>query len=93
MDIANAIRNQYRGLRRLILRNLPDDNDVLTRANFDIQRLKGSKRVAVALRVQAQVTAQLVSKIQTLLTNLTRICRPQLVQLLSYRRADILNAH
>lgn len=75
MDIARAIRNQCRDLRRLKLPNLADDSDVLTRVNLDIQRLKGFKRTAIALRLQAQGTAQL------------------LIQLLSYRRADILNAH
>ena len=71
-DIAHAIRKQCRDLRRLKLPNLPEDNDVLIRVNLDIQRLKGFKRTALALRVQAQGTAQLASKIATLLTDLSR---------------------
>lgn len=69
MDIAQAIRTHCRDLRRLKTPNLPDDNDVLTRVNLDIQRLKGFKRTAVALRVQAQGTAQLASKTPTLPTD------------------------
>ena len=67
MDIAYAIRRQCRDLRRLDLPNLPDDSDLLTRVNLDIQRLKGFKRTAAALRVQAQGTAQLASRTPTLL--------------------------
>lgn len=62
MDIAQAIKTQCRSLRRLKPANLPDDSDVLTSVNLDIQRLKSFKRTAVALRAQAQGTAQLASR-------------------------------
>lgn len=63
MDIAHAIKDQCRDLRRLKILNWPDDSDVLTRVQLDTQRLKGFKRAAVALRAQAQGTTQLASKI------------------------------
>ena len=99
MDIAQAIKTQCRDLRRLKPLDLPNDNAVLTRVNLDIQRLKRFKRTAVALRAQAQGTTQLASRIKKSPNPsfhkipLTANAIPQLTQLLSYRRADILNAH
>ena len=94
MDIAQAIKSQCRDLRRLKHPNLPDENSTLTNVNLDIQRLKGFKRQAVALRAQARGTSQLASRSPALAHRSHLLIHiPQLIQLLSYRRADTLNAH
>ncbi|KAL9072589.1 MAG: hypothetical protein Q9161_003447 [Pseudevernia consocians] len=94
MDIAQAIKSQCRDLRRLKHPDLPDEASTLTNVNLDIQRLKGFKRQAVALRAQARGTSQLASRSPALAHRSHLLIQIlQLIQLLSYRRADTLNAH
>lgn len=43
--------------------DFPEDTDVLRMVEHDLQRLKGFRRTAIALRLQAQGTAHLASTI------------------------------
>ena len=72
MNIAHAIKNQCRDLRCLKVPNVPDDSDVVTGVNLDIQRLRGFERTVVTLRAQAQGIAQLASNHIITRTALTR---------------------